>query len=398
MIQIHAKLSAAESAAWLETWTKLRARPEAGFTLLPAAGADWKAITARAADLRGASHVVVLGTGGSSLGTQVISQALPKRTGITFDFLESPDPTLWAAIAPRLRADTHFLIVSKSGSTLETLVWVEKLAATGHLNARNTTLIASPGAGPLRKWAEQDKVPVLWIPTEVGGRYSVLTAVGMLPAALMGLDIEKFRTGAVWALEHPELAAQLAAPAWSSWARGEWITQLWSFSVGLHAFGEWWQQLWAESLAKKSARSGATAVRASSPMACTGPRDQHSVLQQLIEGARDKFVYVTRVRASEHDGEKFMPKLIQGTQVTGREISLGQILSVEAQAFERSLTDSGIHSASIECADLSEPSLGALFMLWQMTVAMLGERMQINPFDQPGVELGKKHAATLLNS
>ena len=220
----------------------------------------------------------------------------------------------------------------------------------------------------------------------------------MLPAAILGLEPERFRVGAAWALAHPEVAATMAEAAWESWARGEWITQLWSFSVGLHAFGEWWQQLWAESLAKKTARGGAGAPRASSPMGCTGPRDQHSVLQQLIEGARDKFVFVTRVASHERDTERFQANLMNGSLITGREISLGKILSVEAQAFERSLKDSKIQSLSLMAEDLSESSLAALFMTWQMTVAMLGERMGIDPFNQPGVEVGKKHAAQLLNA
>ncbi len=398
MIKTQGLVDSARTNAWLGYWRALLQRPEMGFARLADVSADWTEISRRAEGLKAVQHLVVLGTGGSSLGTQVIVQAIPARRSVEIDFLESPDPVLWARVRPKLSPSSHFLIVSKSGSTLETIVWIEKLATEGFLNARNSTLITSPGNGPMHQWAEREQIARLGIPADVGGRYSVLSAAGMLPAAILGLEPERFRVGAAWALAHPEVAATMAEAAWESWSRGEWITQLWSFSVGLHAFGEWWQQLWAESLAKKTGRNGAGAPRASSPMGCTGPRDQHSVLQQLIEGARDKFVFVTRVASHETDTERFQASLMNGSLIAGREISLGKILSVEAQAFERSLKDSKIQSLSLMAEDLSESSLAALFMTWQMTVAMLGERMGIDPFNQPGVELGKKHAAQLLNA
>src|SRR6185312_1624013 len=110
-----------------------------------------------------------------------------------------------------------------------------------------------------------------------------------------------FRSGAAWAIENTSLATQLSAAILQSWDRGEWITQLWSYSESFRIFGEWWQQLWGESLGKKLNRSGKAAPRASTPMACAGPRDQHSLVQQLMEGARDKYVLISRVGAVEAD-------------------------------------------------------------------------------------------------
>lgn len=395
MIEIRGASPLKNENDWMNAWKTLAARPEAGFTRFNAE-VDWEAITRRREELKGVKHVAVLGIGGSSLGTQVIAQALQPATSVKLEFLESPDPLAWREAEGRLNARTHYLIVSKSGSTLETLTWVEKLASEGRLKPSQCTVIASPGQGPLHRWAELEKVPVLWIPPAIGGRFSVLTAVGLLPAALLGLKVEEFRAGAEWALSQPKLAATLAVEAIDAWGRGEWITQMWSFSVGLRAFGEWWQQLWAESLAKKVDRQGRPAVRVSSPMACTGPRDQHSVAQQLIEGARDKSVFVTRVTQIEQDHERFMAKLFTGMPFSARETAMGQVLGAEAEAFERALSDTGISYLSLHVPELSERSLGALFMLWQMTVALLGEKIGLNPFDQPGVELGKKHAAKIL--
>jgi glucose-6-phosphate isomerase len=378
-------------------WEQVLARGEIGFPALPAKDAEWKAIATRASQAKPATRVLVLGIGGSSLGTQVIAQALGTRRDAQVYFLESPDPHSLRKLGDLKSAEwksRHLVIVSKSGNTLETLAWVEKLNAIepGWLRNSEITVIASPGNGPLQTWAKSENLNCLWIPTDVGGRFSVLTAVGMLPAALLGLDIDGFRGGADWALKNPKLASQLSAGILASWRRGEWITQLWSYSEGLRVFGEWWQQLWGESLGKKLTRAGCEAPRASTPMACSGPRDQHSLVQQLMEGARDKYVLITRVKSEERDGVEFTPTLFPTMPFAGKPCSFGQVLSAEASAFEKSLDESKIHFQTLHVDTLDEKTLGALFMLWQMVIAQLGEYMQIDAFNQPGVESGKKHA------
>jgi glucose-6-phosphate isomerase len=225
----------------------------------------------------------------------------------------------------------------------------------------------------------------------------------MYPAALMGLNVSEFREGARWALNHSSLATEMSCQILESWERQEWITQMWTYSEELAVFGEWWQQLWGESLGKRLNRTGQPAPRASTPMACRGPRDQHSLVQQLMDGARDKFVIVNRVKNLENSVETsgagtFNAKLFPEMPFAGRTISLGQILGAEAQAFERSVQDSGIRSFTMTLDSFNEQSLGALFMLWQICVAQLGEYMGIDAFNQPGVELGKKYAAQLLQN
>jgi glucose-6-phosphate isomerase len=182
----------------------------------------------------------------------------------------------------------------------------------------------------------------------------------------------------------------------SSFERGEWIAQMWTYSEALGLFGEWWQQLWSESLAKKTTRAGGPAPRVSSPLACLGPRDQHSQVQQLIEGARDKYVFLTRVRTVENGGPSLRPSVFTKMPFHNRNVSLGKIMGAEAQAFEQSLEESGVNYSTLTVESLSERSLGALFMLWQMSIAMTGEVLDIDAFNQPGVELGKKHANQLI--
>jgi glucose-6-phosphate isomerase len=384
-----------------QAWSDVLKRSEVGFPRIPESGTEWDAIASRMQSARPAKRALILGIGGSSLGTQVLTRCFHERSETEIHYLESPDPYTSGILkelgAPEWK-DKHVVIVSKSGNTLETLSWVEAIAARDPQWMRNSqvTVIASPGEGPLQKWAKREGVPCLWIPASVGGRFSVLSAVSMFPAALMGLELNGFRDGAAWALKNSALATNLSAQVVQGWARGEWITQMWTYSEGLRVFGEWWQQLWGESLAKKTKRDGGEAPRASTPMACSGPRDQHSLVQQLIEGAHDKQIFLTRVKSVESSSETFKPALFPEMPFHGREISLGRILGAEAQAFEASVKESGIHYSTIEVDKLDERTLGALFMLWQMVIAQLGEYMGIDTFNQPGVELGKKYAAKLL--
>ncbi len=401
MIEIrHAKpLESSRKDALEAAWSQVLARPESGFTRIPEMEAEWKSIEHHAHGARPAKRILVLGIGGSSLGAQVIHQSLRSHHDVRF--LASPDPDVWASLkgfsGPDWR-DKHIVIVSKSGNTLETLAWVEQIAANepSWLKTSQVSAVASPGGGALQTWAAKNEIPTLWIPESVGGRYSVLTAAGMLPAALMGLNLKEFRAGAAWALKRADLASVLCSEMMDSFARGEWVTQMWTYSESLGLFGEWWQQLWSESLAKRVTRDGKPAPRISTPMGCRGPRDQHSLLQQLMEGARDKYTFINRVRAVEISEPSIRPSLFAGMPFHNRNISLGKILGMEAQAFEKSLADSDLKFSTIALEGLSERSLGAYFMLWQMTIALFAEVVGVNAYDQPGVELGKKYAAQLI--
>jgi glucose-6-phosphate isomerase len=385
-----------------ESWSKVLERTDVGFTRLAESDADWKALDDRLKQCRPTKKILVIGIGGSSLGTQVIYEALRGQNSAQMTFLESPDPDVWRHLrglnAPEWK-DKHVVIVSKSGNTLETLSWVERIAANepAWLKHSQCTVIASPGEGALQKWAAKEKLPMLWIPRSVGGRFSVLTAAGMFPAGLMGLKLDEFRSGAAWALKNLDMATHLSAEILASWERGEWITQMWTYSESARVLGEWWQQLWGESLGKKLDRTGSTAPRASTPMACRGPRDQHSLVQQLIDSVKDKYIFISRVRAVENSDDTFKASLFPTMPFFERQVSLGRVMSAEAEAFEKSLNESGISNSTMFLDGLSERTLGAAFMLWQMVIAQLGEYMDVDAFNQPGVELGKIYAHKILS-
>jgi glucose-6-phosphate isomerase len=399
-IEHHGKPDSERERELQDCWRKVLAREDVGFPKIAERDADWEALDRRLDDCRDTRRVLVAGIGGSSLGTQVIHECFRNSSAVEVQFLESPSPHVWTSLrnlAPDW-LDNHLVIVSKSGNTLETLTWVERLAAgsPSWFQPEHCTVVASPGEGALQKWAKKNNINCLWIPGDVGGRFSVLTAAGMFPAGLMGLSLHEFRAGAEWALDHSEMAVSLAREILRSWERGEWVTQMWTYSEGLRVFGEWWQQLWSESLGKKIDRQGRPAPRVSTPMSCRGPRDQHSLAQQLIEGTKDKSVFVTRVRSVEESDGLFQAKLFPEMPFHEREISLGKIVGVEAEAFERSLEDAQVSHTSVVLESINERTMGGIFMLWQMTIALLGEFLSINAFDQPGVELGKRHAAQIL--
>jgi len=398
MLKLDLQSTKFESAPWVQNWHGFLSRREAEFARVVNDPSWWRESMDRAARIQ-SSRILILGVGGSSLGTQTIQVALGGgASSREFVYLEAPDPMLWKRLQTQLSGDEHVLIISKSGETLETLTWVERLAShfPQLLTPQRCTVVASPSStGSLQAWAKSHDIPTLVLPDAIGGRFSVLSAVGMLPAALMGYNVEGFREGAAWALKHPEIAAGLAHAALNSWRRGESVTQLWSFAGALKSFGEWWQQLWSESLGKLQSPVEGLPL-ASTPMACTGPRDQHSLVQQLLEGPRDKFVYVLRVSELEADENHFSGQMFAKLPFAGRPTSLGEVLQAQASAFEKSLNEVGIPYLTIQLDTLNEQGVGALFMAWEMAVAMLGDSLKINTFNQPGVELGKRYAKQLL--
>ncbi|MBK7890377.1 MAG: glucose-6-phosphate isomerase [Bdellovibrionales bacterium] len=281
------------------------ARTDLGFTKLPFRESLLAAVEYRAREIaRSSTHMVVLGMGGSSLGGRALLGAVPYAPGRgTVTFIDNIDcDRFWVWLKAQTDLSMiHWVIVSKSGNTMETLAMADlvdqHLRVTGHRRLGSvSTAVSELKDNPLTAWARKESVPVLEIPIDVGGRFSVLSAVGLLPAVFSGLRLERMMVGAKYGLESREIVIGLTAQAMMSLEREEWITMLWSYADGLREFGLWWQQLWAESLAKKVGRNGAAARRASTPIAAQGANDQHSLLQQVIEGARDKFFVLSESR------------------------------------------------------------------------------------------------------
>jgi len=348
--------------------------------------------------------LVVIGIGGSSLGVRVINEIFAQPQDAhrlhVCDNVDALEFSRLIATLPNLQK-TAWLAISKSGSTLETLM-VTDLANQIYKNRGlnffdNFFSVTEKRASPLFDLSLANQRPSLEIPIDVGGRFSVLSPVGMLPAAFLGLNPEHFRKGAEAALNNSELISQVMAQVLASFERQEWVSLFWNYSSWMKNFGSWTQQLWAESLAKKTDIKNQPALRASTPLTAIGACDQHSILQQVMEGARDKFVIFTRVQSAENSELKLQRSLFAGNEyLQGR--GLGDLLGAEALATSQALTQVGVSNLVLEVKDLSAQSLGEQFMFWQLVVAGLGQCLGLNAFDQPGVELGKRLARKILQT
>lgn len=377
-------------------------RKDLGFFQLPKRNDLWNEIEKMSVGFREkCDDLVVVGIGGSCLGAKVIQEIFqsPKSEKKLYfcDNVDSLEFTkLFESLGDLVR--TGWLFISKSGSTIETIVsadYILEVYRQKHLNLPPICAITENRSNPLFDWARDNQVPILEIPIDVGGRFSVLTAVGMLPAGFLGLDIRQFQDGAFRATENHFEIADFTAQTLMSFSRGEWISLFWFYSSSCKNFGAWLQQLWAESLGKKVDRSGQPAPRVSSPFTAVGVCDQHSVLQQVMEGARDKFVCFVRVQSSEKGPWPLSSSKFANNQFfVGKQ--MGQLLAAEAEATQKALAQEGVSSIEMSACDLSPASVGYLFMFWELVVGTLGEVLNINAFNQPGVELGKRLAKEIL--
>lgn len=343
-------------------------------------------------------QVVYVGIGGSYWAPNALNSYFADQTQGPLLFLDSPEAKLFHSILSQLKnpARTHFIFVSKSGSTLEPVSLLSSLIEQWRglklSLAKQSTLLCSPGSSPMRSWAEEEGVPVLEIPSEVGGRYSSLTVVGLLASELLGLSARGLLEGARDGVNNKSLVKALCEFGLQSFASDLLVTQFWVYSESLWPVGQWWQQLWSESLAK----NGGPAV--STPMVCCGPRDQHSLLQQLMEGQKDKSVLLLQDDNPHLGGVPLGSSFSMREEFQAPNLSLSDVFRSEIEGFCGALRQKEIPLARLH-GDFSRiQTWGEFFMVWQLVVASMGFYLKVNPFDQPGVELGKILSSQYLKS
>ncbi len=360
----------------------------------------------------GLTDVLLLGIGGSSLGARALHEALsdpagPRESQRRLWFPDNSDPWRLAALLRRLRPEgTLVVAVSKSGGTLETCAqlqvvraWQREKLSVGDARAR-LVLVTDPHRGSLRQLAQREQLATLEVPPSVGGRFSVLSAVGLLPAVLAGHDAEGLLQGAAAmrrACARPDLLdnpAALLATLHVLHARlhGRATHVLMPYADALRAFSAWWVQLWAESLGKKLDRDGRWVHTGYTPLAAVGATDQHSLLQLLVEGPDDKLVTFVRRRCFEDDLQ--VPADAPLASLGGR--SLGRILEAEWRATALSLAERRRPSLTLTVERIDAAHLGALFFLFEAATAIAADLMGIDAYDQPGVQRGKELAGALL--
>jgi glucose-6-phosphate isomerase len=322
-----------------------------------------------------------------------------KQTKIWFfDNLDNSEYLEFAQGNPSFKS-VGFLLISKSGNTLETVVQAERiigdLQSQGLKLSEHLFVITENKNSSLQKFAQAHQLKQAPVPLNVGGRFSVLTCVGLVPIGLMGIDLKQLRFGALAASKSLDLVAEMSAQMTDSFYRGEAVTYFWFYSSKLRQLGMWLQQLWAESLGKKTDRAGNIPVQASLPMVCIGASDQHSVLQQNLETKIKHWDLFFTVEKSDSD------QIIKQCQFEGFDYlngrSMHDVLNTQARANQMVMNDLGIKTGHLSINKLSAESLGFLLVYWQLVIATLGENLNINAFDQPSVELGKRLAKDLLS-
>jgi glucose-6-phosphate isomerase len=353
-------------------------------------------------------NIVHLGIGGSSLGTKAISSALKdplyNLSGQPRIFyFDNVDPEMMASILKHIvLEETLFIVVSKSGGTAETaaqfmVVYGLLKAKCGARNKENLVLITDPEKGILRKLAASEGIPALSIPPEVGGRFSVLTPVGLFPACLLGIDIDALMHGAARMADVVLKPDVFTNPAYLFGAihflallQGVNCSVLMPYSNSLLDLADWYRQLWAESSGKKLSLKNKTVFTGQTPIKALGATDQHSQVQLYVEGPFDKIVNIIEVRRYRNDVP--IPNVFEDTAEMGylAEKSIAELINAEAKGTKAALIENKRMTINISLDTIDEETVGGLFMFFEAATVFFCFLLDIDPFDQPGVELGKQ--------
>ena len=348
---------------------------------------------------------VVLGIGGSSLGGKTMISALTNKfsnKGTRVTFADNVDPVYFSELVNSLDlSSTVFNVISKSGSTAETMaqflviykILCDKLGkkeAVGRI-----ILTTDPEKGALRPLAKSIGFKTFEVPQNIGGRFSALTDVGLLPAAVAGIDIEALikgaqdivKTGFIKNIDE-NMVLKYSLIKNTHYNIGCNCSVIMPYSTKLTDLSAWYVQLWAESLGKKGL--GQT------PIPATGATDQHSQLQLFMEGPKNKFMTFIGIERAIDPVElpKFDVDVEAFSYLSGH--TMHELIRAEMLSTERALSENGVPSVRIEVPTLDAYHLGSLLMFFEMSVAITGEFLGINAFDQPGVELSKKYTYKMM--
>jgi glucose-6-phosphate isomerase len=345
--------------------------------------------------------IVVCGIGGSALGTITLRDTLGNfftSKSPRLHVLENIDPDfLTEALDFVNLKKTLFIVISKSGGTPETLAQYFLVRET--LNQANLTLsdhlvIITGPTGLLREEATAASITTFEVPERVGGRFSVLTSVGLLPAALIGIDVDALLAGAKSVRDSflnnnfdQNISFQLAAIQFLAAQNGQTQNICMPYATKLRSFAAWFAQLLAESTGKINDQGDHVGL---TPIPALGVTDQHSQLQLFAQGPNDKLTIFIKVNQFATNLEIPIPADLDHEKVNflkGK--NFNDLLTAEQQATADTLTEGGRPNITIEVSDLSAKTLGELFLLFEGATAFLGEFMNIDAFNQPGVERSK---------
>ncbi len=360
-------------------------------------------------------HIVLCGIGGSALGPICIKEALThlyaaeakERTHPMLHVIDNVDPVMIAEINSILNLErTLFLFISKSGNTAEVLsmyLFFKQQYKKEHIPfSEHALVITHAGSGKLYELSTADNLPMIEH-GPVGGRFAVLSAVGLVPAALLGIDIKKLLKGAremskkfLSANPKENLPFQLANIQYLLSKKGKTIHVLMPYAQKLARFADWYRQLLAESIGKEVNDAGKIVHTGITPIKALGTTDQHSQAQLYNEGPNDKFLMLMHVQTLSKPVKipTLYPKDTSLTYLQGA--SFNQLMDAEREGTADAFTSYDRPNITIEIDKVDEHHLGGLFMLMEGAVAFLGELYGINAYNQPGVELAKQRTVTYL--
>lgn len=340
-------------------------------------------------------HIVVLGIGGSSLGTFAIYEFLIHKTNDKqLHFLESTDPldTQYKLQSINLN-DALFIVISKSGTTIETMANFKYIHSLVSIDKSNCVIISDEDS-KLTAYAKQHEMKTFVIPSNVGGRFSVFSPVGLLPLAIVGIDIDELLNGCKEVYqsffaqkEYHDSIMQKARFMVENKHRFN-INVIFSYSSLLEGFNKWYIQLWGESLGKMNVNKTKQAL---TPVALLGPIDQHSFLQLIVEGRRDKTVTFIKVNDFENDTtipDISLPFLEEIDYING--LHFKELINHQADATIQSVQNVADIPCDVITIDKVDAfNIGKLMYSFQLLTSIIGAFVQINTYDQPGVEDGK---------
>jgi len=356
-------------------------------------------------------YIVLLGIGGSALGMIALQAAFGKFFAPSkpeLFILDNIDPTLLSECRERITLKkTLFLVMSKSGGTPETLAqyfyFREELIAAKLNPKAHFIFVTDPTNGFLREEAQKNGIQSFSVPPNVGGRFSVLTPIGLLPAALLGIDITKLLSGARRMCEkflntgfEANLPFQFAAIQYLLSKKGKTIHVLMPYAQKLFRLADWYRQLLAESIGKEDTRKGERINCGVTPVNALGATDQHSQAQLYMAGPYDKLITFLEVENLGTDIKIPLSENPDKRLSFLKDVSFAELLVTEQQATATALTENNRPHITVKISEISEGSLGELFLFFEAATAFLGEFFEIDAFDQPGVELAKNLTKKML--
>lgn len=348
--------------------------------------------------------MVVLGIGGSALGNRALYSALKTERNLPRKLFvyDNVDPDLLHEILAAVNLDTTlFNVITKSGTTAETMagymILTDLIKKRFPQDYKRRIIITTDSLkGFLRQVIAQEGYPSFVVPDNVGGRFSVLTDVGLVSSAFTGMDISALLKGAASMRARCESLDTYANPAYLNGLlhflylrEGKNISVMMPYSNALYDLADWYRQLWAESLGKRRDVKGREVFVGQTPVKALGTTDQHSQVQLYTEGPNDKVFTFLSVENFTHDYTipNLHPDRPEVSYLGGRKLS--ELLNAERLATEIALTKAHRPNANLVFPKIDEFHLGEFIMLYEIQTVFTGKLLHIDPLDQPGVEAGK---------